>query len=190
MKKIAFTFLTVAALSSLSQLAVAGCDVSVSRKWAVERKASYTISASSLGPNCVQAAVVLIVRDGKGEVKYSFAGAAKDIGTFGNLAEAPVTDVKKMRVALAQWLDAGLSSNMNKLSNFPDWKTGADGPASDPPSEFPFTVSSDVDRNSYIDWRKQNLPVFCFVQGMESARCIVLTKQDVASEVGIQSFPG
>ena len=190
MKKLKLTLFSLLSLLTLPQLAVASCDVSVSRKWAVERKTNYTINASSLGSNCAQAAVVLIVRDGKGEVKYSFVGAAKDIGSFTNLAESPVTDVKKMRVALAQWLDAGLSSKMNKLSNFPDWKVGADGPAEDPPSEFPFTVSSDLDRNSYIDWRKQNVPVFCFVQGMESARCIVLTKQDVVSEVGIQSFPG
>jgi hypothetical protein len=168
----------------------ADCNTSVSKKWNVGRSLPYAVDASSLGPDCKRAVALLVVRDGKGEVKYSFSAAAKDIGTFGNLAEAPVTDAKKMRAALTEWIDTGLSSKINHLSQYPEWKDGAEGPAETPPAEFPFTASSDLTRDTYENWRKQNLPVFCFVQGIESERCLVLAKDGSVSEVGIQSFPG
>ncbi len=182
--------LILVSVMAQAQMAFADCNATVSKKWNVGRSLPYSIVASSVGPDCNRAVALLVVRDGAGEVKYSFSGAAKDIGTFGTLAEAPVVDVKMMRGALTDWIDAGISSKMNHLSKYPKWKDGADGPAENPPAEFPFTASSDLTRDNYENWRKQNLPVFCFVQGIESERCVVLTKEDFVSEVGIQRFPG
>lgn len=190
MKIVPTLLLFATALFALTTSAEASCDVTVARAWKVGRKLPYSVEASSVGPDCKRAVALMVVRDGKGEVKYSFSSAAKDIGIFGNLAEAPVADKKIMRVALGEWLDVGLSSNQKRLSNYLEWKAGTDGPAENPPAEFPFTVSSDVSRETYEEWRKQNVPVFCFVQGMESMRCIVLTKDGSISEVGIQRFPG
>ena len=182
--------LILVSVMAQAQMAFADCNATVSKKWNVGRSLPYSIVASSVGPDCKRAVALMVVRDGKGEVKYSFSSAAKDIGIFGNLAEAPVANKKIMRVALGEWLDAGLSSNQKRLSKYLEWKAGTDGPAENPPAEFPFTVSSDVSRETYEEWRKQNVPVFCFVQGMESMRCIVLTKDGSISEVGIQRFPG
>ncbi len=184
-----FLFFVVALGYSVQLIgsASAACTMTVSKTW---KSAGLTIDASSVGPNCARAAALLVVRDGKGHIKYSFSSAAEFIGTFGNLADAPVTDNKKMLKALNEWLDTGLFSKVTRLSQYAEWKAGADGPIENPPSAFPFTVNSDLNRNTYEEWRKQNVPVFCFVQGIESERCLVRTKQGEVSEVGIQSFPG
>lgn len=190
MKIHAIAGLVLVFVMAQAQITFADCNATVSKKWNVGRKLPYAVEASSVGPDCKRAVALMVVRDAKGDVKYSFSGAAKDNGIFGNLADAPVTDIKTMRVALGEWLDAGLSSKMNYLSKYPQWKDGAEGPAEVPPAEFPFTASSDLTRDTYESWRKQNLPVFCFVQGIESERCLVLGKDGSVSEVGIQVFPG
>ena len=190
MKTVPTLLLLASAWLALTGSSKANCDLTVARAWQVGRKLPYSVEASSVGPDCKRAAALMVVRDDKGEVKYSFSAAAKDIGTFGNLAEAPIVDAKKMRVALTEWLETGLDSKMNHLSKYPQWKNGAEGPAEIPPAEFPFTASSDLTCDTYENWRKQNLPVFCFVQGIESERCLVLVKDGSVSEVGIQSFPG
>jgi hypothetical protein len=190
MKILLLTALVLISVITQAHMAAADCNTSVSRKWNVNSKQAYLIEASSIGPDCKRAVTVMVVRDGNGEVKYSLSMASKDNAVFGGLADKPVADLKAMRVALGEWLDAGLSSKKNRLSKFLEWKAGTDGPAETPPAEFPFTVSSEISRETYEAWRKQNVPVFCFVQGMESMRCLVLTKEGTINEVGIQSFPG
>lgn len=173
-----------------TQLVFADCNTSVSRKWNVGGKTNFLIDAVSLGADCKKAVAVIVVRDGKGEVKYSLSMAIKDNAIFSGLADMPVANPKNMRVALGEWLDAGLSSKKNKLSQYLEWKAGTEGPVETPPAEFPFTVNSEVSRETYEEWRKQSLPVFCFVQGIESMRCLVLTKDGTIGDVGVQSFPG
>jgi hypothetical protein len=180
------------ALSIIAQthVALADCHASVSRKWNISSKTRLTIDAAALGSDCKRTVVVIVVRDSKDQVKYTLSMAAEDNAIFSSLVDAPVTNTMNMRAALGEWIDAGLSSKKNRLSQYLEWKAGAEGPAENPPAEFPFTVNSDVSRETYEKWRKQNLPVFCFVQGMESIRCLVLTTEGTISEVGIQSFPG
>jgi hypothetical protein len=190
MKNYSFAALVLVSLMAQGQMAFADCNATVSKKWNVGRSLPYSVEASSLGPDCKRAVALFVVRDSNGEVKYSLSMTSKDNAVFGSLADAPVADIKKMRVALGDWLDGGLTSKKNRLSKFLEWKAGTDGPTENPPAEFPFTVSSDLSRETYETWRKQNLPVFCFVQGMESMRCVVLTKEGSISEIGIQSFPG
>ncbi len=190
MKIYSFAALVLVSLMAQAQITFADCNATVSKKWNVGRKLPYSVEASSVGPDCKRAVALMVVRDGKGDVKYSFSGAVKDNGIFGNLADAPVADTRAMLVALGEWIDAGLSSKKNHLSQYPQWKKGADGPAEIPPAEFPFTANSDLTRDTYENWREQNLPMFCFVQGIESERCLVLSKDGSISEVGIQSFPG
>ena len=190
MQNRAVRFLIIAASFTTAPNVWADCNATVSKKWNVGRSLPYSVEASSVGPDCKRAVALLVVRDGNGEVKYSLSMASKDNLVFSNLADAPVADINRMRVALGDWLDAGLSSKKNGLSKFLEWKAGTEGPAENPPAEFPFTVNSDLSREKYETWRKQNLPVFCFVQGMESMRCIVRTKEGSINEIGIQSFPG
>jgi hypothetical protein len=190
MKIFNFAGMIIVSMMAQTQVVFGDCNTTISRKWNVGRTSPYSVDASSFGPDCKRAVALLVVRNFAGEVKYSFSAAAKDIGTFGNLAEASIIDSKKMRKALIEWIDTGLSSKMNHLSKYPRWKDGAAGPTENPPAEFPFTVISDLTRETYENWRRQNLPVFCFVQGIESERCVVLTKDDSVTEVGIQSFPG
>ena len=181
-----FSVLFVTSTSS----AWADCNATLSQNWKLGAKRIFTVDASSVGPDCRHAVALLVVRDSKGEVQYTYSSATRDNGVFGALAEKPATDIKQMRVALNGWLKAGLSSNKNSMAKFIPWKKGTAGPAEEPPSEFPFTVDSDVSRDTYEEWRKADLPVFCFVQGMESMRCLVVGKDNAVSELGIQSFPG
>lgn len=185
---IAFLCATFIVASTLT--ARADCNVNFSHNWQLGPKRIYKVDASSVGPDCKHAVALLVVRDSKGEVQYTYSGATRDNGIFGSLAEKPVTDVNQMRVALGEWLKAGLSSKKNSMAKFIPWRKGAAGPAEDPPSEFPFTLESDVSRDTYEEWRKADLPVFCFVQGMESMRCLVASKDGAVIELGIQSFPG
>lgn len=187
MRKRHLFLIALGILMQQSGLASAACNMTVSKAW---KSAGVTIDASSIGQDCARAAALLVVRDGKGHIKYSFSSAAEFIGIFGNLAEAPVTNNTQMRKALNEWIGTGLSSKKNRLSQYPEWKKGYKGPAENPPAEFPFTANTDIDRNTYEEWRKQNVPVFCFVQGMESERCVVFTKQGDITEAGIQNFPG
>jgi hypothetical protein len=46
-----------------------------------------------------------------------------------------------------------------------------------------------VDRDSYEQVRVAKVPVFCYVQGMESLACVVL-KDGGMSKIGLQTFPG
>jgi hypothetical protein len=190
MKKLHAASIALISVILQTPMAFADCSATVSRKWNISKKTNFLVEASSLGPDCKRAVVVIVVRDGEGEAKYSLSMAAKDNAVFSNLADTRVTGINDMRTSLATWLDAGLSSNKNRLSKFLEWKAGTDGPAETPPAEFPFTVSSEISRATYEAWRKQNVPVYCFVQGMESMRCVVLTKEGTINEVGIQSFPG
>ena len=175
---------------ALASNANADCNLTISKKWNVGRSLPYSIQASSIGFDCKLAVALLVIRDEKGEVVYTYAGATRDNGIFGSLAEKPATNLKFMRVALTEWLRAGLSSKKNSLAKFLPWKKDAAGPTETPPAEFPFMLNSDISREIYEEWRKQDLPVLCFVQGIESERCVVLTKENTVSELGIQSFPG
>ena len=187
MSKNIFIIVALGFWLGVSGYASAGCNVMVSKPWS---KTSIRIDAFSNGPDCAKAVVALVMRDATGKALYHFMARAEDVGIFTSLAPTPVTDMPKMRLALNDWLVAAGGSKQDHLSSFPVWKQGADGPATTPPAEFPFTVNSAVSREDYVKWQKENLPVFCFVQGIESENCVVLTKEGVVNEVGIQSFPG
>jgi hypothetical protein len=175
------------ALTSLPSFASGRCDARVSQVWNADATHKFTLEAVSSGPNCAKAVVVLVVRDIKGEVQWTMVRLAKYVATFGS---EQTRNGKDMPAALTDWLDIGLQSKQKTMAELPDWKKAADGPADDPPSEFPFTVSDELNRETYLAWRKAKLPFLCFVQGMESLICITVTDQGNVAEVGIQSFPG
>jgi hypothetical protein len=90
----------------------------------------------------------------------------------------------QMTRALGEWLLQ--SHTFRSTADLPPWKKGDEQPTS---GEFPFYPEAGVDRDGYEQWRAQRLPVFCYVQGMESMSCVVL-KDGQMTKIGVQTFPG
>lgn len=162
------------------------CNDRASLPWKAGNQ-TLTLEAISNGPECGKAIVVLVVRNANGEPLWTFVSRAADVAMF---APDHTANGKNMTGALKKWLAVGLNSNRKDMGTLPDWKQGADGPAEDPPSEFSFTVSANLDHKTYVGWRKAKRPLFCFVQGMESENCITVSPEGTIVDVGIQSFPG
>ena len=90
-----------------------------------------------------------------------------------------------MTASLKQWITR--DDRLQQTGALPEWKNGADGPEA---GEFPFYTNEGVKRDAYTQTRKANLPMFCYVAGMESEACLVLTKDGTIIKIGSQSFPG
>ena len=86
---------------------------------------------------------------------------------------------------LAEWVTPG--STMISTSALPEWPANAQAPES---GEFPFYPEEGYDREAYNALRTNNLPLYCYVQGMESLACIAFSGEGEVSKIGVQSFPG
>jgi len=157
----------------------AGCDVRAAHSWAAGDQA-LSIEASAQGPGCDRAVATLIIRDSSGAPLYAETHFAGEV-----MVLAGAADRAAMQTALGEWSDPAAAA-MQTTAALPDWPAGADAPAS---GEFPFYPDEGVDRASYLSLREQNAPLFCYVQGMESLRCVALLDGSIAS-VGLQLFPG
>jgi hypothetical protein len=111
---------------------------------------------------------------------YADAHLAGDI-----MMLAPAHDTAAMQTALQEWVTFD-NHTMASTSALPDWPANATGPQN---GEFPFYPEQAYDRDSYMRVRASGLPLFCYVQGMESQACLALADGEF-SKVGVQSFPG
>lgn len=75
---------------------------------------------------------------------------------------------------------------MQTSSALPEWPANADSPQN---GEFPFYPAEGVTRDLYNQVRDANVPLYCYVQGMESSNCLAL-RDGALESVGVQSFPG
>ena len=157
-----------------------GCDARAVSEWAAEG-ASYSIEATSVGPDCERAVATLIIRDSSGRPLFANAHLSAQVMTLA-AARAPAA----MQGALAEWIDPAANSTMAGSGALPDWPANADAPAN---GEFPFYPALGYDRAGYEDLRAANAPLFCYVQGMESLACVALRDGRI-EEIGVQTFPG
>ena len=136
--------------------------------------------AMSQGATCADAIVTVVLRDATGKPLWveTFIGA--QVMIF-----AGVADLKAMNAALKDWIDQS-HSQLGRSDKLPDWPQGADAPKA---GEFPFYPDGGVDREAYMKLRTAHVPMFCYVQGMESMACVALTSDGV-TKVGVQTFPG
>ncbi len=73
-------------------------------------------------------------------------------------------------MSLATWVAEG--AGMPKYAgDLPDWRPDDQDPMR---GDLPFYLETDADRSSYAALRQSNVPVYCFVQGLESAACLVV----------------
>lgn len=156
-----------------------GCGGVVWQTWAPVRNSVFRAEAFSDGPTCAHAVVTLVIRAPDGAPLWADAMPASQVMTFSQVRKSG-----KMTAALREWL---AQSHLFRSSlDLPAWKKGEAAPIA---GEFPFYPDEAVDRDYYEQVRSERLPVFCYVQGMESLACIVL-KDGAMMKVGLQTFPG
>lgn len=160
-----------------TEIMPAGCDARGVSSWAAG-SATYSVEASTSGPDCARAVATLVVRDSSGVPVYSEAHIAAQVMTLAHAADAAA-----MQTALTEWTTP---SDPQTTSQLPAWAANAPYPVS---GEFPFYPAEGIDRATYEAARASNLPVLCYVQGMESLNCLVLENGGFNS-LGVQSFPG
>lgn len=161
--------LAVLVLMSAVTPAAATCSASASRAWV----GGTTIEAFAQGPTCEKAVVTLVIRNKAGNPLFM---QAHDTAFLMNFAQSPAANVKALGATLKDWISGG------------GFMSSADKLVVD--SEFPFTVDGAVDKATFAKYRKAKLPLFCYIQGMESGNCLVLDKDGVVVDLGVQRFPG
>jgi hypothetical protein len=155
------------------------CLTSVTSQWLGEPTPRLRVEAFSDGPNCANAVVVYVVRDAQGKALYTSSFAANSVSLT-----AGMTSVPAMRRALTDWLR--LAQTPYRHENLPAWPINADGPVL---SEFPFMPDATIQRLDYLSIKRARTPILCYVQGMESLKCLVYRNGGL-EPFGIQSFPG
>jgi hypothetical protein len=156
------------------------CSASATVAWAPVRGRFYPTEAFANGQACGTAVVTIVVRARDGKVLWADARPAAEVMTFVE-AKTP----SKMTAALAEWLTQ--HHTFKSTADLPVWKKGAEAPDA---GEFPFYPDAGLDRDAYEQLRAAKLPVFCYVQGMESMACLSLSADGQIDKIGLQLFPG
>ena len=123
--------------------------------------------------------MVLTVRGSDGKPLWVDARVGQFVMLF-----AGVKNVGAIKTALGDWIRQ--NHQLKTAASLPSWPPGAQQPAS---GEFPFLPDEAVARDFYESARRAKLPLFCYVQGMESMACVVL-KDGGMTKLGVQLFPG
>lgn len=170
-----------AACSQEQEVMSEGCTARATAQWATDADPNASIEAFTTGPDCARAVATLIIRNGSGEPLYAATHLPQHVMTL-----APASTPAAMQEALAEWISPASNTTMQSSSALPEWPENASGPQN---GEFPFYPEEGMARETYVQLRDANLPMYCFVQGMESLACVAL--HDGALEnVGVQTFPG
>ena len=159
--------------------AAPGCDARAAQPWVTGRGVAHHVEAFSNGPTCAHAVVTIIVRAPNGMPLLSDSMPAAQVMIFAGLKAR-----SEVKAALKDWMTQ--THLFKSSSDLPVWKKGEAAPSS---GEFAFYPDESVDRDFYEQVRAAKVPVFCYVQGMESLACTVL-KDGGMSKIGLQTFPG
>jgi hypothetical protein len=166
--------------------ASADCAAKISVPWKSAKALGLTLEARAVGPTCASGAVVLLVLDAKGQAQWSTTRIANQNAFFMD----GITDNASMQAALKNWLAEGEGTGPNFSKDLPDWKAGAEQAEREGDGEFGFFAGEGVDREYYMNIRKENQPLYCFVQGIESTTCIAAGGSTSINEIGGFTFPG
>jgi hypothetical protein len=159
----------------------AGCTASANDAWRPAGGGEFSIEATSAGPDCERSVATIVIRDGEGRVAWSEAYASEHV-----MVLASARDTGAMEVALAGWINPEANTTLQTSSALPDWPANAEAPQI---GEFPFYPEPYLNREGYTTLRAENLPLYCYVQGMESLACLALDDGRL-EKIGVQSFPG
>ena len=165
--------------ASSSQPAANGCAASANGPWQGGRDV-FVVEASTEGADCASANATIVVKDPQGHELIHETYPAAQV-----MVLAQAHDVAAMNAALAQWV-VWDNHTMSSTSALPAWPANVSGPQN---GEFPFTPEEAMTRAAYTTLRSHNVPLFCYVQGMESQACYAWEGGHF-TKVGVQSFPG
>jgi hypothetical protein len=171
---------------TMPSVAEATCNASAHVPWRSSGRLGYQIEAYAAGSSCQSAVVVLAVID-RGKPIWVTSRIADQVAMFSGSLLAKDTPMKE---ALTEWLETGFKVSPANTGTLPDWPQGASEPKRPDGEEFGFFIAPDVSRESYLEWREKKLPMFCFVQGMESESCIIVGDFGGIYEIGGMTFPG
>jgi len=158
-----------------------GCDARASVQWASDADPNASIEAITTGPDCARAVATLIIRNGSGEPLYAETHIPSQVMTLAQ-ASTPAA----MQTALQEWIDPASNTTRITSAALPEWPEAAASPQN---GEFPFYPEEGFTRDYYLALRAADVPLYCFVQGMESMACLAL-RDGALEKVGVQSFPG
>jgi hypothetical protein len=158
----------------------AGCEARATAPWRPLSGMEFSIVAATRGETCAEATAAISISDTSGRALYQEQLPANQVMT---LAYAESTQA--MQVALAEWIEP-TGSTMRTSSELPVWSEGAAQPAL---GEFAFYPEMAFGRTAYDALRTRDVPLLCFVQGMESLACLAL-ENGALTKVGVQTFPG
>ena len=185
MTRIVFCWLGL--LAAAASPASASCNHTVKVPWTSAKSFGLQLSASSVGETCGTTALLLTVSTAKGDVLWATSFLAQQVSIFSG--DNARTDVA-MKATLKDWVTIGQGKDVKLTTTkvLPDWKQGEDRPLSE--GEFGFFIDESKLRDTFLELRAKNLPMFCFVQGMESEGCIVAEDKSTISNIGGYTFPG
>lgn len=167
------------AAAEATAAAASACNAAAAIAWPVASGAEIQVTGTSSGQECATASISLSMRDGGGRILFGEAFDADQVMTL-----AGKTNAAEMQAALVEWVTPAPS--MQTSSTLPPWPAGAPQPMS---GEFPFYPDPGMERSAYLTLRGSNVPMFCYVQGMESLGCVAF-ENDTIVKVGVQTFPG
>jgi hypothetical protein len=162
----------------------ATCTASYQAPWKASGKLGYSIAAHAVGERCQTAIVVVAVTDAKHKPIWQTSRLSENVAMFSDEHTGKGT---KMPAALKDWVQTGFDTSPANAGALPDWPAGATEPTRE---EFGFFIDAEIDQNTYLGWRKQKRPVFCFVQGIESETCILADDSGQIWDIGGINFPG
>ena len=155
------------------------CDAEASGDWSDGENQRFAITASTSGPNCAQSVALLIVRNAAGGVVWTDAlPAAHVMGLNGPSTRTPMSS------ALAEWI--GYGAQGHTTAELPPWPHVNEPPSS---NGFEFAPEPWLERSNYLAMRARAQPMFCYVQGLESLACLIISDGGL-EKIGVQAFPG
>lgn len=159
----------------------AGCAAAATDSWRPAAGDGLRVEARAAGPDCERAVATLAIRNGEGRVLWAEAYPTEHV-----MVLADARDSAAMEAALAEWIAPETDTTMQTSAALPEWPDTAETPQN---GEFPFYPAEGYDREAYNALRASELPLYCYVQGIESMACLVL-RDGALEKIGLQSFPG
>lgn len=151
-----------------------GCDVEMATVWRETDRGVYAAEVRSRGDDCATATVSIALRGPTMRVLWRENFLTEDLAGF----QAAV-DARSMRSVLVRWITSG-GSTRQTARQLPPW------PNLDARR---FAVDEEINQAEYESVRRADVPIFCYVAGLDRRRCVALVDEgrDVVT-MGFQLF--
>jgi hypothetical protein len=174
-------------------ISLADCTMTEKSPWTKSGAETISLLAYAVGETCAGATVGFSVVNSKHEAVWTYSKIGNQIAYFLDDSAQLKTIFKgseadqrdQMKKALHDWIDADATT----ADSLPDWPKNIKDKLEPKEGDFGFYSDENLLRESYLDYRKRKVPLFCFHSGIESRTCIVADKNDAIVEIGGESIP-